>query len=462
MSNRQWVIMTGAEAWTVWSVNGADMQAVDRMELREGEDQTAALIEALQQRDYNGEPVALALESAACVCAGIDTTDLPRRGAKQAMAYRFEEKLPLAAEQVVADFIVADDRAMGVCVVSEKWQGVIEALKAAEIAVELIAPAAMLALQGMSIEAEHDAVLLAEGRRIDLFVMQGGRPLGWHAIGTDDDELAAHLNMCGGAEGTKLRLALCGENTAELARRVQAIESIELVEGDHTPVDEAAARLADRALAGKDSAWVNLCRDELAAANPIGQLHAAVKMAIAAVLMLWVCTMGAMAWRSHQYQQMITQSESQQAEIYRGLYDKAPPLNVKSRLLSEHRSLAGVRQGGESTLPVTESVLPLLHKTLKALPPDQRFAITQLTLDDDEITLVGLAPSHTGAEALATAIGRGTGWRIEPPRTQRLTTGEINFTLRGSRSPAPGNPGSPGGSIAPIPGSEAQASRVNP
>jgi hypothetical protein len=350
------------------------------------------------------------------------------------MAYRLEEKLPVAAEQVTADFVVTGDHAMGVCVVSEKWQRLIGALKAAEIAVELIAPTAVLALGAMTIDAEHDAVLLTDDRRIELFVIDAGRPVRWHSMAPAGDELIAHLQMCRAGDQV-LRVALCGAKTAEMARRVGMIEGLEVVEGDDAVVDAAAVDMAARVLAGKATAYVNLCQGALAAANPIGQLHRATKAAIAAALVLWACTMGAMAWRAHQYQRMTTTSEARQAEIYGKLFDGATPLNIKSRLISEHRSLAGVRQGGPSTLPVAESVLPVVHRTLAALPAQLRFSITQLTVDEDELTIDGRVASHSAAEALASAIGRGTGWRIQPPRTQLLSGGEISFTLHGSRTP---------------------------
>ena len=59
----------------------------------------------LKAASYDGESVLLAIPSAWCLCDPVATTGLPARNRRQAMAYRLEEKLPVAAEEVVADFI---------------------------------------------------------------------------------------------------------------------------------------------------------------------------------------------------------------------------------------------------------------------------------------------------------------------------------------------------------------------
>src|SRR5687768_8458701 len=71
--------------------------------------------DAMRRAGYRGAPVLLAIPSAWCFAASISNADLPRRRDRGARLFRLEEKLPLAAEEVVADFIDAGDRSLGVC-----------------------------------------------------------------------------------------------------------------------------------------------------------------------------------------------------------------------------------------------------------------------------------------------------------------------------------------------------------
>src|SRR4051794_36802733 len=77
-----------------------------------------AAADALRAAGYAGQGVAVAVPSAWCLCAAVRTDDLPPRNWRQAMAYRLEERLPVSAEDVVADFVPAADggEALGVCV----------------------------------------------------------------------------------------------------------------------------------------------------------------------------------------------------------------------------------------------------------------------------------------------------------------------------------------------------------
>src|SRR5688500_10313053 len=47
----------------------------------------------------------LAVPTAWCLCASVSTDELPRTDRHEALRYRLEEKLPVPAEDVVADFI---------------------------------------------------------------------------------------------------------------------------------------------------------------------------------------------------------------------------------------------------------------------------------------------------------------------------------------------------------------------
>jgi hypothetical protein len=124
-----YVLFAGDEVWRVRSGGAVDEV---RFERGAGAKEVAAAVTAkLRGRGYQGQGVLLALPAAWCLSAVISTADLPRQD-RAAMAFRLEEKLPLAAENFTADFVpLADGRALGVCVANERVVSLVEALEGA-------------------------------------------------------------------------------------------------------------------------------------------------------------------------------------------------------------------------------------------------------------------------------------------------------------------------------------------
>src|SRR4051812_19728408 len=154
MPGGPFVIFAGEETWRVTAPGAADDLRFDREAAPKSI--AAAVAAKLRGRGYQGEGVLLALPSAWCLAAQVSLADLPRHD-RSAMAFRLEEKLPLAAENFTADFVTAGDRALGVCVANDKVKPLVEALENAGVVVQSVAPAAMLALQS---RAPADSVVL--------------------------------------------------------------------------------------------------------------------------------------------------------------------------------------------------------------------------------------------------------------------------------------------------------------
>ena len=442
MAQESWIIQLQNNRWRLWADSPDRDEPIDEAVL-EGDRSDAAyntaakqLANTLTQHGYTGEGVALALPSDAYLCAGIDTQGLPRRQARTAMLYRLEEKLPVAVEQVVADFVTGKDQALGICLLTDKWQPVINAFKSAGIAVELISSTALLALQHhieTDPEDHCDAVLCVDGQRLELFTLDSHSPTRWNSLPAETGDLEVHLKVLVAGRDAPLRVALQAPALPDLTRRVEAVHPCQAISSVDAATSVAAVRAAGRALTGKLQPWVNFCQGPLAAAGPVGQLRTPLKAAVAAAVVLWVCLTGAMWARARGYQAIAAQHESQQAALYEELFPgQAPPLNVKSRLNSEHRRLAGVRKGDRSTLPAPASVLPLLHGVLKGMPTNTRYTVLELQLDENSLYIEGQVNSHGNADTIATAVKQHTGWDIQPPRTEKLGDGGIAFTVRGT------------------------------
>ncbi len=440
---RHWVILMRRDRWQVW----ADApQPVGEILLEEGATEKAAdqLIAWLGEHDYAGEAVTLAPSSPACLCASITCEDLPRRQSHQAMLYRLEEKMPLASEQVVADFISVGDEALGICLQSENWDPLIRAFKAAGVAVDLICPAPFLALQHL-VESgqapECDALVWVDEDAVEWFVLHDNRPQRWHALPADAGDLQLQLRLLTAQRNAPLRVALCADASSPFKARLEAIEAVHVVNCQPVCLPEAAVRAARTIQDGKRPAWINLCRQTLAAASPVGQLRTPVRAAAVAMIALWACVIGTMLWRASHYQDIQSAQQAEQKQIYENLFPDSPlpsSQSVKIRLQSERTRLAGLRrsdQPTQSSQSLPTSVLPLLHGTLQAAPADLRYRVRELVMDEASLHFQGLVNSHSDADTFATAVEKGTGWDMQPPRTELLPNGSVGFTLRGEPAP---------------------------
>src|SRR5947208_10731970 len=121
MSATTFILFPHGPTWQIATVTGGRVGFHDMLPPEADvavQDIAQHLAEEFRRLGYTGQPVMLALASADCLAATIDVAGLPRSDRK-AMLYRLEEKLPVAAESVVADFAVADSHALGVCVRKE-------------------------------------------------------------------------------------------------------------------------------------------------------------------------------------------------------------------------------------------------------------------------------------------------------------------------------------------------------
>src|SRR5207248_591355 len=126
MAVPSFILFPGSTTWRIGVVrDGQVALTAIAVPANTSHDQTAALVAvALNGAGYEGQGTILALPSAWCFSASIGTADL-RRHDRKAMLFRLEEKLPLAAEALIADFIPhhsaaasssTPSSALGICV----------------------------------------------------------------------------------------------------------------------------------------------------------------------------------------------------------------------------------------------------------------------------------------------------------------------------------------------------------
>src|SRR4051812_29685465 len=155
--NAAFILFAAPSHWQLRATHGASSKPIDipissGASVEQTADEVAA---ALKSAGYRGEPVVLALPSAWCLCASVATAGLPRKEHRRAMLYRLGGKLPLAAEDVVADFLPAgpsSEQSLGVCVQKQMVAPLVEAIERNGLSLAAIAPAALFAVQQLLTE----------------------------------------------------------------------------------------------------------------------------------------------------------------------------------------------------------------------------------------------------------------------------------------------------------------------
>jgi type II secretory pathway component PulL len=394
----------------------------------------AQLAQLLQERDCLPCSIMLALRSDRLLAARIDTEDTPRRQRHQALTYRLEEHLPVAAEDCIADFIEHDAATLGVCSELAPLQTMVDALEAEDLHVHGIVPKAMLAAQHLL--ATHtlpDEALLVWGdaSSTDIMLLSGRRPTDWRHAPGDAHHVLLAINAVLLHRPQPPEVVLVSSSSA-LTERIRDEVDPDVVSLEVEDPREAASRFAVRILEGTASPWINLRRDHLAPPEPLRRLRMPLRAcAIAAVLLVLVVA-GALVWRGHQYAELATHYRTQQAKQFHGAFPgQRVPASVKGRLESEAkklRTISGIEQEGKKEDP-PPSALVVLHQVLSRLPEDLRHRILDLRIDDGTVYLDGEARDHSSADTLAAALRAGNALSVAAPRTRKLKQGGVAFTL---------------------------------
>jgi type II secretory pathway component PulL len=348
----------------------------------------------------------LALPTSMCLCAPIGVADLPQRQRRQAMLYRLEEKLPVAAEDVAADFVESGDLALGIAVERRTLRPLAAAAEAAGLRVRAVCPASLLAVQQ---RADTDGLVLWRvGRgRAELFSLGGGVPVAWYALADDPDDVALHVRMA---------TAGAADAPAVAERNDSVIES------------------AIEAVAARRRPWIDLLRADGAGGASSGGVagRGPGRWAAAAAVVFLGCVVAAMLWRSGRYDALAARSEAEQQAVFRETFPgQAVPPDVRSRLLSEARQVSDAPAGAAAA---QAGDLVVLRDVLSYLPGETRFRVSDLRVEDGEFVLEGEARSHGDAEAVAASLRRRAGFTLAPPRTEQRAGRAVGFTLTGGVS----------------------------
>jgi hypothetical protein len=345
----------------------------------------SAIAELLRSSDYRGDPVLLALPSMMCLPATISLDGISSRD-RQAMLYRLEEQLPLAAEDFVADFIDDDRRAFGVAVPLQQVRSLIDALESQGVSISNITPAVLLA-----IDEPSDGVRFVR-----------------------DDKMTSELRF---AQGRLTQWSLVREIAA-----------------DAIDIDDTAARRAAKILAGSGRPMIELRRDALAQSDHLSSIRGPFNALLTAAAVLLLLIAGAAFVRAHRYNRAAERTDSAMVAEFQSVFPGWATSNIPAVVESEHRKLTAT---AASKLPAEArgSALRTLHDVIAACPRSSAFSIDRMTFDDASFDLSGSAASLQEVEALSHAT-QVIGMHVSPPQSHRDDDGKWSFTIHGEKLPA--------------------------
>lgn len=425
----------------------------------------AAAVEAIRAEGATPGELVLAIPSAWCFCGLIERVDGGSAGRlnrhrRESLLYELEERLPVAAEQVVADFCPVAKGWLGVAVLLDRIEPLIAALEDRGLAVASACPLAVLALQNGRADAGVDVWMVGDDRHVDLFWFEDNTPAGWSWLPHEADDIVTRLDLLSvGSDSEPLRIAGLGVSP----RVIDELAASDRYEWTAPPEDPpeslpeelpgAAAVVAGDILAGRVRPMIDLRRDARLRGSGRRWLDRPLRALAAAAIVFLLVSIGVMLYGADRYDRQTRVFEQQQREVFgRTFPDSRMPRRVSRRLESELATIrSGAGNGTEQLRGAADrSALHTLARAFDRLPdmsiqdadPAIAFGLERIILEGDRLRLEGRAPSHADAGRLAAALGGDGRLDIQPPRTQALPGGEVSFVITGrERIDVPG--GSP-------------------
>ena len=385
---------------------------------------------ALRQLNYQGEGILLALPPHWCLCAWVSEAGLRRRSREAALGFRLEEQLPLALEEMVADFISSEGGSLGIAVQGAPIKRLVDELEACGVVVVSICPTALLIVHQWLIGTNVnglDGLLFALNGRWDFFQFDQGRIRSWASLSQEPTVIRSQILQARRGRAERLRIGVAGAGQ-DAKTVLEKIPGLVIIDESSDDVLELAARAADK-ISREGSPLVELRRGALAPPDSLYRLRTPLQAALASVAALSVCFALAMFWRASEYNRLSRVAREQQEQAFReALPSQSIPPLITSRLQSEEKRLRGL-SGMASTMPPSLSILPLLQNTLAGLPVDLRFTLLELQFEPQRLYIEGQTLDHGAADQIAAGLRRTTGFAVDPPHTEQPTGEDVTFTI---------------------------------
>ncbi|MFP4145632.1 MAG: GspL/Epsl periplasmic domain-containing protein [Phycisphaeraceae bacterium] len=409
----------------------------------------AAIADHLRAAGVRPGPAALLLPPAWCLSARLpdDAAAITsQRGWRREALFQLEELLPVSAEEVVADFVPAGDRLLGVCVRQARVRPWLDAFAAAGVEIGPVTTLAWAVFDRLSPRLEDtDLLVVREEGGLNLLRLEAGRPIAWHLIRGGPGDARQWLGMIRSqVPDTPLRLLTVADPdwTGALAD-LPGVELAETEPGTDAPTlaAEAARRQVQRRtrpaadfrrgpLGG--GGLLHHCRRELVA---VFAAAAALLLALTAGLLIAATDLAGQADALQQRQETLYREVNPDA--------RRTPRGLARRLVAQRETLrtSGGTAAASAEMLRRQSATRLLADVLVRLPEDVRVQVDTLRCTGEGFELTGRVRAHADASRLASALQADGTLETDPARTTTVRDGAVGFTLNGRRASAPPAPG---------------------
>lgn len=404
----------------------------------------------------------IGLPASWCLCATVSEEGLPKTSTAQhreALNYRLEAQLPITAESCAIDYTGNGPERLGVAVEAGRLLSLVHDLEDLGHTIEAIVPSALLAAQNWLDAANPNEsnesvslVWLEKGGSIDPGLTQvvhisSDSPPRWRIIDNQTDGQQALRQQLEIDEAIASTSNRCWHTTPEAASCLvgaldETLELEELTDALEAEITQARMFLSNQ------QPWVNLTCGPLAARHHWRRLKVPTAVFIAALMMLLLSVLSVLWLRADAYDRIAEEYDNQSAEVFsQAMPGQAVPTSPTRRLqarlqqLRGETGLAGIGQmqatSGDSESSGGGGTLLLLHDLLDALPSDQRYAITDLRIEDGQFRMTGYARTHSEADQIAKTLRGSALFTVEPPSTDNLKEGGVRFALQATHTTTP-------------------------
>lgn len=356
----------------------------------------------------------------------------PKRLKQQELAYLLESYIPVDAEDLSVEMIMAPKQGFMVGINARELRDSLTARIPESTTPVCVCPTIFLALPEVLANCGDAKSLLTviygkEGS--DLLVLQEERVLAWRWIDTQQqnvEELLHHIQVFGIDT-----VALCSfPNELEISLR-QRLESLidcntVCIVSYSIDLEQAIIQSADQVASGVHTAPVNLLSGPLAPRNGHPVLGSVHRVAAVAAVGLLILIIGAIFLRSYRYEAAIAELEQQQIELFKGAFPNQPiPVGISNRLRSELRQLAGEKG---TAAPLVPSIARPFESWLAALPLNPTYKIDRVDFRSDAIAaMTGSTETYEELEMLWKNL-KMAGF-IMPPPSATQAKGRISIRL---------------------------------
>lgn len=353
-----------------------------------------------------------------------------QRNADQALSFAFENYLPVSLEELTCTFVpMATNRVLALGVPTAQTQRLIAAVEQRDVEIaHLVVDVVSLIASSAKQESNQCTIVIdSSSARFGAFGSKESVPLVGFITASNEPgaetTLDHQLKQRGIESLDPWRILNLDEAT-----NAKGIQSFSPKEQASFVSGEAAVEIIAQ------SARLSHAGDLRtgALASP-GRWNAVIRLARHCTLLLAASLAIAVVGlhtRLRVTDAQLQQVLAEQSEVYGQVFSQqSAPTGAAMRLASERIRMEALTRKQATKTDSHGAPLDVLREFVAQLPADVRITLQEARIDDKQMALRGLTAEHRDAERIAESLHKLPGVDVRPPRTRRLETGGVEFSI---------------------------------